>query len=121
MRLRWIDGLVLAYGILLIGMALFAYIAHKSLLSLIMGGTTGMLEIGFAALARTNPRPARMGSGVIALLLFGMMGREYAKTGKVDFLVLTLASGAVFACLLGGHFYAMSKRGGSETQPGGST
>ncbi len=110
MRMRWLDALVLAYGILLIAMGIYASAKYHETASLIGGGVTGVLEIGFAAFTVTNPRVGRIGSAVIALLLIGMMGSEYAKSGKLNFLILTVASVIVFVCLMGGHFYAMSKR-----------
>jgi uncharacterized membrane protein (UPF0136 family) len=118
MRLRWLDALILGYGILLIVMGIVGYL-HGSVISLVTGGISGVLEIGFAALTTTNPRVGRIGSAVVALLILGSMLPESIKKGKADFIILAVASGIVFACLMGGHFYAMSRRkaADSETVP----
>jgi len=110
MKIKWLDGLVIAYGVLLIGMGIYATVTYHEIASLLGGGISGVLEIGLALYTKTNPRVGRIGSAVIALALIGMMGHEYQKSGKPNFLILTVASVIVFACLLGGHFYAMSKR-----------
>jgi len=117
MRMRWLDALVLVYGILLITLALYAYFVAHSLPSLIFGGGSGILEIGFAALTRSNPRVGRIGSAVVALLIAGKFVPECFKPNpKWDFVLLAASSVVVFVCLLGGHFYAMSKRK-AETPP----
>ncbi|HWD40323.1 MAG TPA: TMEM14 family protein [Fimbriimonas sp.] len=116
MRMRWLDGLVLAYGLLLIVMAIYAYAVAHSVMSLIMGGGSGILEIGFAALTQTNPRIGRIGSAAISLVLMGFFIPEALKKGKVDMYILAAASVIVFVCLMGGHFYAMSRRKKSTGQ-----
>ena len=109
MRLRWLDALVLFYGILLIAMGIYGYMATKHMPSLIAGCTAGVLVIGFAALTQSNPRVGRIGSAVIALLMVGMFTPKILD-GKLDLAILGVASLIVFLCLAGGHFYAMSRR-----------
>jgi uncharacterized membrane protein (UPF0136 family) len=107
--MRWLDALVIFYGILLILMGIDGFL-HKSIISLIAGGTCGILEIGFAALSVTNPRVGRIGSAIIAVLMIGKFTPDYFKDHKLAELILMVSSIVVFCCLLGGHFYAMSKR-----------
>ena len=109
MRIRWLDALVLFYGILLIVLAVDGYL-HGSLISLISGGIFGLLEIGFAAFTTTNPRVGRIGSAVVALIILGRFLPSYFENHKTTSLILAVASAIVFVCLLGGHFYAMSRR-----------
>ena len=116
MRLRWLDALVLSYGILLIALALYAFETKHSIMSLIMGGGSGVLEIGLAALSLTHPRPGRIGCAVVALILSVFFVQQCIKSDfKWDFVVLAVASIIVVVSLMGGHLYAMSKKKASET------
>ena len=47
MRMRWLDGLVLFYGILLIAFAIFGFVATGSKMSLIMSATFAVILILF--------------------------------------------------------------------------
>lgn len=105
--------MVLLYGIFLIAMAIQGYL-KGSVVSLISGGAAGMLEIGLAAYTRTNPRIGRMGSALIALLIFGRFAPAYFTGHKLTSLALAVVSIVVFLCLLGGHFYAVSRRKATE-------
>jgi hypothetical protein len=107
--MQWLDALVLFYGILLIVMAVIGFL-KGSVISLIVGGVCGALEIGFAALAKSNPRVGRIGSAVISLLILGQFLPAYFAKHLTTALILWVSSLIVFVCLLGGHLYAMRLR-----------
>jgi hypothetical protein len=113
-KIRWLDGLVIAYGILLIAAGIHGYLSPHGtanpMVSLITRSVSGAIAIGLAAYTTTNPRVGRIGSAVLALLIFGHTGVLYLQKGGVTSLVLCVASLIVVCCLLGGHFAAMKKR-----------
>ena len=115
MRFRALDFLVLAYGIILIVMAIDGFL-HHSVISLISGGLCGLIELGFAALRPKNPRVSRIGAAVVALLILLKFAPDYFHKHQTPALILALSSLIVVMCLVGGHFVAMSqKKSATET------
>jgi len=112
MRLRSLDVLVAAYGLLVIALAVYAFVATHSKMSLMMGGSSGVLVLILLAVSFKSPRVGRIGTAVIALILGIFFIKECLKTGfaKVDFDVLALASIVVVVALGAGHMYAMKQK-----------
>jgi uncharacterized membrane protein (UPF0136 family) len=113
--MRWLDNLVLVYGIFLIAMGIYGFIGAHSVVSLIAGSVSGIIEIGFALVTPKNPRLGRIGASVVALLMLGKFAPEVHSGGKPDLMAIAAFSLVVFACLLGGHFYAMNRRKARES------
>jgi len=112
MRLKWLDGLVIFYGILLIAFGIQGYLKHdaNSTAALITRTISGVIVIGLAAYTKTNPRVGRIGSAVIALLIMGHTFPLYFQKHGTVALILALSSLVVFCSLLGGHFAAVQKK-----------
>jgi hypothetical protein len=112
MRVRWLDGLVLLYGIILIASGIYGYLLHNSnsTAALIGRCAAGAIVIGLAAYTRTNPRMGRIGVAVISLLTFGHTLQLYFEKHSKTGLAISIISLLVFVCLLGGHFAAMKKK-----------
>lgn len=115
MRMRWLDGLVILYGVFLIAMGIYGFATKGSTVSLIAGTISGLIEIGLGVITPKNPRVGRIGAAVVALLMFGNFAKELHPGGKPDLIAIAVVSMIVFLLLLGGHFYAMNRRksGGS--------
>lgn len=79
---RWLPIVVLVYGILLILGGIIGYVASKSPWSLISAGTLGIVSIGAAAWAKTDPKKGFATAAVCALLTIGIMIERYVKTSK---------------------------------------
>jgi hypothetical protein len=111
-KIRWLDGLVIAYGILLIASGIYGYFLHNanSMVALITRSVSGAIELGLVAYTTTNPRVGRIGAAVVALVIFGHTAMLYFQKRGVTSLILSVASLIVVCCLLGGHFAAMKKR-----------
>lgn len=111
-----VNVIVAIYGLLSIALGFYGYLEKGSSVSLIAGGITGLLLLGSVALAKTNPRVARIGAAVIALLMLGQMGRSAMKEPKWHTITMAVASLIVLIILVGGHFAAMSKRKAEANQ-----
>lgn len=106
-----IDVVVLIYALLSLGMGLEAYIAKKSLPSLLGGGGAGIILIGLLALGKTNPRAGRIGSAIVTLLLLGRFSPTFLTQWTwYPAGIMAIASAIVFAVLAGGHMAAMKKK-----------
>lgn len=106
-RMGWLTAVLLVYGLLNIGLGLEAFLAKGSTISLVAAGTAGLLVIGFAALAKSYPKPGYIGAAVVAILLIGrFMGPLMAKKQIYPAGVMVVASVAVLVCLAVGHFMA---------------
>lgn len=105
--------LIFIYGIFLIVMGIDGYL-HHSTVSLIVAGTCGVLEIGCAAMAKTNPRLGFIGAAAIALLVLGSRLPAALSKGGWAAWISTAFSLVVIVVLLGSHLLAMSKRKSDE-------
>jgi uncharacterized membrane protein (UPF0136 family) len=113
--MKFVDVVVLLYAILTIVMGILGYAApttgHPSLISLIAGGIAGAILIGTLALAKTNPRAARITAAVVSLALLGRFAGSFFDTGKwYPAGIMMVASLFALVVLVGGHFVAMSQR-----------
>lgn len=70
--MKWLGGVLLAYGVIMIALGVYAFVKDKSLMSLIGGGTIGVLAITGAAVAQTWPS---IGYGIAAFATLAAMGR----------------------------------------------
>lgn len=106
--MRWLDGVLIAFGGFNILAGLKAYFAPvPSLISLIAAGVTGLIIIGGAALAKSHPKVGYAIATLATLLVGGRMLGAYMKTQAIwPALVFTILSAAVLACLVVGHFMA---------------
>ncbi len=104
-------GLMLFYGILNLGLGIFAYFNSGSWVSLLAGGIAGVIVIGCAALAKTMPRVAYITATVVALaiairFLPKFLGeRQWYPAG-----IEVIASLILAVALVGAHFSAMARR-----------
>ena len=106
--MRWLDGVLIAFGVFNIFAGLKAYFApNPSLISLIAAGVSGLLIIVAAALAKSHPKVGYALATLITLLVGGRMLGAYMKSQAIwPALVFTILSGLVLACLVVGHFLA---------------
>ncbi len=87
-----VQILMIVYGVLLIIGGVMGYVEAKSVISLIAGSITGLLELVAYALARTQPKTG-FGLGLIVaiLLIFSTLPR-YLKSHKI------MPSGLIILC-----------------------
>ncbi len=117
----WLNVVLFLYGLLNVGMGAMGYFEKGSVISLISGGTAGLLVLGSILYARKNPRAARIAALVVTVLL---MGRFAPKTFSENKLypdgIEFVSSLATFVCLGMGHMLGMrdKKKRESDTQPG---
>lgn len=106
-RMGWLTVVLLAYGLMNIGLGLEAFLEKGSVVSLVAAGTAGLLVIGFTALAKTYPKPGYIGVAVVAVLLIGrFMGPLMAQKQVFPAGVMVVSSVAVLVCLAIGHLLA---------------
>ena len=114
-----LDGLVLAYGVLLIALGLYGGLVGHSNISLIAGLGSGVLVLGFLAVTAKKRQVGRIGVAVVSLLLFlnfaGSIARNATattppKTPVWQAYVLAPASLIVFLALGLGHMRATKAR-----------
>ena len=70
MKPKVLDGIVFAYGVFLILMGALGYLLSKHIISLIAGGTAGLLVLVFLAVTAKNRQVGRIGVAVVSLLMF---------------------------------------------------
>jgi len=116
-----LDGLVLAYGLLLIALGIVGYAIGHSVISLIAGGVSGALVLFFLAITAKKRQVGRIGVAVISLLMFLNFAGAIAKNLTADpaiasktpvwqAYVLAPVSLLVFLALGIGHMLAMKER-----------
>lgn len=109
--MKWLTGVVVAFGLFCIGAGLEAYLAKNSLPSLMGGGGIGLVALIGAFVARTTPS---IGYGIAAVAALAALGRflpAFLKTQAVwPALAMTLVSSTVLVCLIAGHFMAKRPR-----------
>jgi uncharacterized membrane protein (UPF0136 family) len=107
--LKW---LMVAYGLMNIGLGLEAFIAKGSIISLAAGGGAGVLMLVCVYLTKDRPRIGYIGAAVICLALIGNFLPKFLKdTTKIyPALVVTIASVIVFVALAASHMMATRKR-----------
>ena len=119
MKPKVLDGLVLAYGLLLIIMGIVGYVLGHSVISLIAGGTVGALVLIFLAITAKKRQVGRIGVAVLSLLMFlnfaGAIARNLTattppKTPVWQAYVIAPISLLVFLALGVGHMSAMKAR-----------
>ncbi len=104
--MKWLGGVLLAYGAIMIALGVFAYVKDHSLGSLLGGGAIGVLAIFGAALAQNYPTAGYIVAtvGVVLALAkfvpaFLTKGYQFYPAGVIAGLsLLTLV------CLAVGHF-----------------
>ncbi|MEZ0325204.1 MAG: TMEM14 family protein [Fimbriimonas sp.] len=107
---------LLIYAILSIALGAYGFIAKGSVPSVIAGSVAGLLILGTVALAKTNPRVARIAAAVITLLVLGQMGPKALEDKTWHTVTMSVASLIVLAILVAGHFSAMAKRKAGEPE-----
>lgn len=103
-----VNIVVAAYGILSIALGVYGY--SKSPISLIAGGIAGLLVLGSLALVKTQPRVARIGVAVIALLMLLQMGKKAVVEQQWHQITMSIASLIVIIVLVGAHLAATSRK-----------
>ena len=105
--MRWLEKVLVGFGLLSILGGVQGYIAKGSMMSLMGGAGTGLLIIGGVALAKTH-RSAGYGLATLGTIAVGgMMLRSYLKTGAIwPGLTFAVLSVAVLACLVYAHIAA---------------
>jgi len=105
--MRWLDGVLLAFGVLNIFAGAEAYFAKGSLPSLLGGGLAGIVVIAGAALAKSHPTAGYAVAALGTLAVGGrMLGTYLSKHTVWPGLVFTVLSAAVLVCLVVGYFAA---------------
>lgn len=114
---------IAAYGAINILGGLMAYLMPKvqSLMSLIVGGITGLILLYFSWMAKTNPGVAFRGAAGLTLLLGGfwvyrineVIGQGKSPMMAIGNLVLAVV---VFAILGLGHMAGMKKRNAEDVK-----
>ncbi len=103
--MKWLGGVLLAYGIVMIALGVLAYFKDNSLMSLIGGGGIGVLVIFGAALAQNYQA---VGYGIAAVGAVAALGRfivpVLTKQQIYPAGVIAALSGLVLICLAIGHF-----------------
>ena len=107
----WLNVVLFLYGLLNVVMGGLGYYEKGSVISLISGGTAGLLVLGSILYARKNPRAARIAALVITVLLMGRFGPKTFSENKlypdgIEF----VASFVTFVCLGMGHMLGMRDR-----------
>lgn len=119
MKPKVLDGLVLAYGIFLIAMGALGYILSHHVISLIAGGTAGVLVLVFLAITAKKRQIGRIGVAAISLLMFLNFAAAIAKnltattppkTPIWQAYTIAPVSLLVFLALGMGHMAAMKER-----------
>ena len=118
MKPKVLDGLVLAYGLLLIALGVYGYAKDGSAISLIAGCGMGVLVLVFLGITAKKRQLGRIGVAVVSLLLLARFGMGSLKAmnappdGKAVWHVYTiaLASLAVFVALGIGHMMAIKEK-----------
>ena len=109
--MSWLNSVLVLYSLLSIGLGTYGYVNSNSIQSLIAGVAIGFLILGSVALAKTQPRWARIGALVITLLVIGRFLPIFVRTQ--DWLpagVMAFSSILVAVCLIGAHLAAMAAR-----------
>jgi hypothetical protein len=103
---------MLLYGMFIIIMGLVGTMmsANHEIMSLVGGGSVGVLVIGCAALVKTNPRVGYITATVLALLEAGMMAKAtFAGTSMLKTIIFFVS--LLFALsLVAAHLMAVSAR-----------
>lgn len=120
MKPKVLDGLVLLYGLLLIALGVIGYVVGHHFMSLVGGGTAGVLVLVFLGITAKKRQLGRIGVAVISLLMFlmfaGMLvSPPAAKPGdppRKTWQAYTAVSASlvVFFALGFGHMSAMKER-----------
>jgi uncharacterized membrane protein (UPF0136 family) len=106
----WLNVVLVLYGLLCIAMGLLGYL-DKSLISLIAGGTCGIVVLASVVLYKFKPRAARITALVIAVLLIGKFApATFAKNEFYPSGLMFATSLAVAVCLLAGHVLGMKAK-----------
>lgn len=107
----WLVICVVVYALLMLGGGVGGYVTARSTPSLITGIVAGLLLLGSAAWAKSNPK---MGFGLATLVTAGLIAvfvRRYIETGKpMPSLGLVGLSVLMLILLLAGHFLNRSAR-----------
>lgn len=72
MKPKVLDALVLVYGLLLIALGVIGYVVGHHFMSLVGGGTAGVLVLGFLYITAKKRQLGRIGVAVVSLLMFLM-------------------------------------------------
>jgi uncharacterized membrane protein (UPF0136 family) len=104
--MRWLTGVVAAYGLLNIVGGIMGFM-KGSQISLIAGGTLGVLVLVAAYISTKNERPGFLMAAVLALAGAGNFISSFIKKGAIwPALIMAIASVIVLGCLGAGHFIA---------------
>jgi len=114
------QAAIIIYGLIMLGMAVQAYLVKASVMSLVAGGGVGVIEIGLAALSKTHPRVGYIGAAVVALIPLGRFIPTLVKDGQLVIypaLIGTVLSVGLALFLVGGHFMSKRKPAQPATAP----
>lgn len=119
MKPKVLDGLVLAYGLMLIALGIVGFVAGGSVISLVAGGISGALVLFFLAITAKKRQIGRIGVAVVSLLMFlnfaGAIAKNLTattppKTPVWQAYVIAPVSLIVFLALGIGHMTAMKAK-----------
>src|SRR4051812_8326646 len=108
--MKWLNAVIVIYGILLIALGVYGFTATHSVISIIAGGISGLLEIVSVAVYPKIPRASRIAAAVIALILvFAMAGKAFTQH-TWHTVTITITSALMVILLLGTHFAVTSAK-----------
>jgi uncharacterized membrane protein (UPF0136 family) len=113
--MRWLRGILYAYGTINILGGVMVFAQAKSMASLLIGGIVGVLLILLPSATVKKPGPAFRSLGVVVLALIALWAYRFLQfdptSGKLPMIpVSNLALAClVFGILLGSHMTAVAK------------
>lgn len=101
----WLNTIVGLFALLNIVGGFVGYQEKHSIMSLIGGGVIGVVLIASVFMTKSNPKGGYLLAGAMTLLTLGFFMMRYMTGHKIwPAGVMVLASVAVLACLVAGHF-----------------
>ena len=103
--MAWICPGLIVYGLVSIVMGVLGYVNKHSVMSLVAGVAAGIIVIGAAAMAKTNPKVGFIACAVIALLMLGRFVPPVLKENQLyPAGIMVVSSLAVLLALAVAHF-----------------
>jgi len=110
--MKWLGGVLLAYGAIMIALGVFAYVKDHSIMSLIGGGAIGVLAIFGAALAQNYPTAGYIVATIGVVLALGRFVPTFFKKGYQLYPAGLIAGLSLLTliCLAIGHFQSQGAK-----------
>ena len=107
----WLNAVLYVFSFLCIGLGVYAFSAKDSMVSLIAGGSIGVLMLITVLLSKSYPRWSRIASLLLAIAVTVRFLPKFFQTNDwIPNGTLGFAGLAVILCLLAGHLLANKDR-----------